>query len=149
MEQDKQINMQLLSVRETAVRNSCGGKDLSNLKPENLFFQFKTHVKINRAKDTITVLTGAKYSYNGQELLLVESDTVFKVEQLDEIVTQDPDKNEINFSFDIIPVLLSISYGTLRGIVYKETQKGPLESYPMPMIPTKVLTEKSYIAIEE
>ena len=149
MEQDKQINMQLLSVKETAVKNSCGGKDLSNLTPDNLFFQFKIEIKINRLKETITVLTGAKYSYNNQELLLVESNTEFKVEQLKEIVTQNPDKNEINFSFDIIPVLLNISYGTLRGIVYKETQNGPLEAYPMPMIPTKVLTEKSYISIEE
>lgn len=149
MEQEKQINMQLVSVKETAVKNNCGGKDLSNLTPNDLFFQFKAHIKINRSNDIITVMTGAKYSYNNQELLLVESDTVFKIEQLKEIVTQDPNKNEISFSYDMIPILLNISYGTLRGIVYKETQNGPLEAYPMPMIPTKVLTEKSYISIEE
>ena len=83
------------------------------------------------------------------DLFQAESKTVFVVNSLNEIINRDDSKNTITFSFDIVPTLVGASYSTLRGIVYKETKNGPLEKYPMPLMPMNVLVEKCVFSVEE
>ena len=149
MEKEKPINIKLLSVEETSIVNNYGGKDLSGLSEDVLSFQFKVNVMVSPAKETLTVDMAVRYRYDNADLFLAESKTVFVVKSLDEIITRDESKNTITFSFDIVPTLVGASYSTLRGIVYKETKNGPLEKYPMPLMPMKVLVEKCVFSIED
>jgi len=149
MEKEKPINIKLLSVEETSIVNNCGGKDLTDLSEDVLGFQFKVDSMINLAKETMTVNTTIRYRYNNADLFQAGSKTVFVVTSLNEIVTRDDSKNTITFSFDIVPTLVGASYSTLRGIVYKETKNGPLEKYPVPLMPMKVLVEKCVFSVEE
>ena len=71
----------------------------------------------------------------------------FLVDNLEDILTYDKSNNTVTFSFDVIPTLVNASFGTLRGVVYKETKNGPLEKYPMPLIPMKVLVEKCAVSM--
>lgn len=149
MEKEKPINIKLLTVEETKKVNNCGGKDLSGLSEDALEFRFKVDSTVNLAKETMTVNMAIRYRYEGADLFQAESKTVFVVHSLGEIITRDDSNNTITFSFDIVPTLVGASYSTLRGIVYKETINGPLERYPMPLMPMKVLVEKCTFLIEE
>ena len=149
MEKEKPINIKLLSVEETSIVNNCGGKDLTDLSEDVLGFQFKVDSMINLAKETMTVNITIRYRYNNADLFQAGSKTVFVVTSLNEIVTRDDSKNTITFSFDIVPTLVGASYSTLLGIVYKETKNGPLEKYPVPLMPMKVLVEKCVFSVEE
>ena len=149
VEKEKPINIKLLSVEQTSIVNNCGGKDLADLSEDVLAFQFKVDATINLVRETITINTAIRYRYNNADLFQAESKTTFVVNSLDEIITRDDSKNTITFSFDIVPTLVGASYSTLRGIVYKETKNGPLEKYPMPLMPMKVLVEKCVFFVEE
>lgn len=149
MEKEKPINIKLLTVEETRIVNNCGIKDLSSLSEDVLGFQFKVDAKVNSAKETITIDMAIRYRYENADLFLAGSKTIFVVNSLGEIITRDDSNNTITFSFDIVPTLVGASYSTLRGIVYKETKNGPLEKYPMPLMPMKVLVEKCSFSFEE
>ncbi len=149
MEKEKAINIKLLAVEETRIVNNCGGKDLSGLSEDVLGFQFKVDAKVNPAKEAITIDIAIRYRYENADLFLAGSKTLFIVNSLEDIITRDDSQNTITFSFDIVPTLVGASYSTLRGIVYKETKNGPLEKYPMPLMPMKVLVEKCSFSIEE
>lgn len=149
MEKEKPINIKLLTVEETRIVNNCGIKDLSSLSEDVLGFQFKVDAKVNSAKETITIDMAIRYRYENADLFLAGSKTIFVVNSLGEIITRDDSNNTITFSFDIVPTLVGASYSTLRGIVYKETKNGPLEKYPIPLMPMKVLVEKCSFSIEE
>ena len=149
MEKEKPINIKLLSVEELRTVNNCGGKDLTGLSEDTLVFQFKVNATISLSKDTIAIFMAIRYKYENSELFQAESKTVFAVNSLNEIITRDESKNTITFSFDIIPTLVGASYSTLRGIVYKEMQNEPLEKFPMPLMPMKVLVEKCVFSVVE
>lgn len=149
MEKEKSINIKLLSVEETGIFNNCGGKDLTDLSEDVLTFQFKVDATVNLAKETIAINMAIRYRYENADLFQAESRTVFVVNSLDEMITRDDSKNTITFSFDIVPTLVGASYSTLRGIVYKETKNGPLEKYPLPLMPMKVLVDKCVFSVEE
>lgn len=149
MEKEKPINIKLLSVEELRTVNNFGGKDLAGLSEDTLVFQFKVNATINQSTDTIAIFMAIRYKYENAELFQAESKTVFAINSLNEIITRDDTKNTITFSYDIMPTLVGASYSTLRGIVFKETQNEPLEKFPMPLLPMKVLVEKCTITVEE
>ena len=149
MEQTQSISMYLDSIKETKIINNIGDKDLTNLSRTNLNISFLINSVVFKAKDEIHVDCAIKYIYNNQELFLVEIINVYHVDDLSSIVIKNVNDNTVGFKYDIIPVLINISYGTLRGIVYKETINSKLEDYPVPLIPLNVLTEKSSLTIVE
>ncbi len=149
MEQTKSVSMYLLSIEETKVINNIGGKDLSNLSEKNLNIHFLIHSEVYKTNDEIHVSCAIKYTYDNQELFLAESKNKYHVEDLSDLVIKNDNDNTVGFKYDIIPTLINVSYGTLRGIVYKETKNSPLEKYPVPLIPLNILTEKSSLSIVE
>ena len=149
MEQAQSVSMYLDSIKETKIINNIGDKDLTNLSRNNLNISFLINSEVYKTKDEIHVSCAIKYIYNGQELFLVEIKNVYHVDDLSSIVNKNENDNTVGFKYDIIPVLISVSYGTLRGIVYKETINTKLEGYPVPLIPLNILTEKSSLSIIE
>lgn len=149
MEKEKPISIRICSVEETRVENNCGIKDLAGLTEDSLAFQFKVNTAINLVNETITVFVSIRYKFENADLFQAGTKVVFEVSSLDKMVTRDSDNNTVTFSYDIIPTLVNASYGTLRGIVYKETKNTPLEKYPIPLMPMKVLVDKCVVAVEE
>ena len=123
--------------------------DLAGLTEDALVFQFKVGAAINAAKETVAVSISIRYRFKNADLFQAGAKVVFEVSSLDDIVTHDKNNNTVTFSYDIIPTLVNASFGTLRGIVYKETKNTPLEKYPLPLMPMKVLVEKCIVAVEE
>ena len=149
MEKGKPINIRISSVEETRVENNCGVIDLARLTEDALVFQFKVNATINVAKETVAVFVSIRYRFENADLFQAGAKVVFEVSSLNEIVSHDKDNNTVTFTYDIIPTLVNASYGTLRGIVYKETKYTPLEKYPIPLLPMRVLVDKCIVAVEE
>lgn len=149
MEKGKPINIRISSVEETRVENNCGVIDLARLTEDALVFQFKVSATINVAKETVAVFVSIRYRFENADLFQAGAKVVFEVSSLDEMVSHDKGNNTVTFSYDIIPTLVNASYGTLRGVVYKETKNTPLEKYPIPLMPMKVLVDKCVVAVEE
>ncbi len=149
MEQTQSVSMYLLSIEDTRININTGGKDLANLSVNNLNIHFLIHTEVYKAKDEIHVNCAIKYTYENQELFFAKSKNKFHVDDLANLIIKNDNDNTVGFKYDIIPTLINISYGTLRGIVYMATKNNPLEKYPVPLIPLNVLTEKSSLSIVE
>ena len=84
------------------------------------------------SNDSITVDFGVKYFYKDQEVLECIYGFDFIVENLSRYVKMNPDKS---VKIDVImPRLLTIALGTLRGIIIAKTSGTPLYNCPLPVI---------------
>lgn len=147
MEKEKSINIKIQSVEETLVNNNCGGKNLDGLSEDSLGFQFRVGAEVCLAKKTISVVEAIRYKFKNVELFQAECEVRFLIDDLEGILNYDKDSNTVTFSFNVIPTLVNAAFGTLRGIVYKETKNGPLEKYPVPLVPMNALVEKCSLSI--
>ncbi len=147
MEKEKTLNIKIQSIKETSVFNNCGSKNVESLSEDSLGFQFKVGAEVCFTKNTISVTEAIKYKLDNVDLFQAECVVCFFVDNLEDIITYDKSSNTISLSFDVIPTLVNASFGTLRGIVYKETINGPLEKYPVPLVPMKVLVERCAVSV--
>lgn len=149
MDKQKSYQIRLLSVDENRVLNYLGNKNFDGLTEETLVFQFKLDTSLRLAKHIVAIRTAIKYVFEGKDMLQVENTLEFEVERLEEIVTKNEEDGTLEFSVDILPTFISVAFGTLRGMVYKETKGTVLENYPIPLISMETLKEKNVIVIGE
>lgn len=83
-------------------------------------------------KNLISVAFGAKYMYKGEELLQCIYAFDFNVLELNKYVKFGDNKTvTVNV---IMPYLLDVAVGTLRGIILAKTYGTPLYNLPLPII---------------
>ena len=148
MDNQKSYQIKLLTVSENRVLDRLGGTDYEGLSEENLIFQFKLGTELQMKERIVVLKAAVKYVFEGKEMLQVEDALRFEVEGLEEIVTINKDTDTLVFSVDILPTFISVAFGALRGMVYKETKGTVLESYPLPLIPMESLKERNVITIK-
>ena len=148
MDNQKSYQIKLLTVSENRVLNRLGGTDYEGLTEENLIFQFKLGTELQMKERIVVLKAAVKYVFEGKEMLQVEDALSFEVEGLEEIVTINKSDDTLVFSVDILPTFISVAFGALRGMVYKETKGTVLESYPLPLIPMESLKERNVITIK-
>ena len=149
MDKQKSYQVRLLSVDENQVLNYLGNRSIDGLNEETLVFQFKLDTKLKLINRMVAIRTAIKYVFEGKDLLQVENTLAFEVDRLEEIVTKNEENGTLSFSVDILPTFISVAFGTLRGMVYKETKGTVLENYPIPLISMETLKEKNVIVVEE
>ena len=148
MDNQKSYQIKLLTVSENRVLDRLGGTDYEGLSEENLIFQFKLGTELQMKERIVVLKAAVKYVFEGKEMLQVEDALRFEVEGLEEIVTINKDTDTLVFSVDILPTFISVAFGALRGMVYKETKGTVLESYPLPLISMESLKERNVITIK-
>ena len=148
MDNQKSYQIKLLTVSENRVLDRLGGTDYEGLTEENLIFQFKLGTELQMKERIVVLKAAVKYVFEGKEMLQVEDALSFEVEGLEEIVTINKSDDTLVFSVDILPTFISVAFGALRGMVYKETKGTVLESYPLPLIPMESLKERNVITIK-
>ena len=149
MDKQKSYQIRLLSVDENQVLNYLGNRSIDGLNEETLVFQFKLDTKLKLINHMVAIRTAIKYVFEGKDLLQVENTLEFEVDRFEEIVTKNEEDGTLSFSVDILPTFISVAFGTLRGMVYKETKGTVLENYPIPLISMETLKEKNVIVVEE
>ncbi|MCR4847825.1 MAG: hypothetical protein K5920_03105 [Bacteroidales bacterium] len=149
MDKQKSYQIRLLSVDENQVLNYLGNRSIDGLNEETLVFQFKLDTKLKLINRMVAIRTAIKYVFEEKDLLQVENTLAFEVDRLEEIVTKNEENGTLSFSVDILPTFISVAFGTLRGMVYKETKGTVLENYPIPLISMETLKEKNVIVVEE
>ncbi len=134
MEQQKNLNVRigLRAVKEVNYMFRPE-KIADKIDPTKIQIGFTNNIHgLNVDQNFISVAFGAKYSYDGEELLQCIYAFDFNVMDLKQYVQFGENKNvTINV---IMPYLLDVAMGTLRGIIVAKTYGTPLYNYPLPII---------------
>lgn len=87
---------------------------------------------VDGGNDIITVDFGVKYFYKNEEILECIYGFSFVVENITKYIKMNADKSvkvEV-----IMPKLLTIALGTLRGVILAKTEGSPIAACPLPIV---------------
>lgn len=146
MEQDIKIRfgLQRLEEQEFEIASTLGPVDAGKLEVRYLI-----ETEIIRSKEKVKVTTGVKYSAGEKPLCELVLSAVYGLEPFLEIVVIDEENKTVSFKKEIVPTLLNITFGTLRGVLFEKTKGTPLAEFPLPLIPMPELVKMNRFRVEK
>lgn len=135
-EENKNIQMRLKSVNEADFKMSPGkiGEDVDM---EAIKIGFSCQIQPNTDNDSIAILFGIRFELDREEVLESIYRFEFDVMDISQFIVINKDKS-MTIS-DIMPHLLSVAVGTMRGILVVKTAGTNLSKFPLPMIDINML----------
>lgn len=130
METAKKISFSLVSIHEEKFEVSDIGD--STIKEVNV--QYLVETEVHPADGMIYVRTGIRYRREVSVICECILGVSFAIKDFDTVVTIDEDSKKINFTSNLMPTFLSITYGALRGALYERVKNTSLESFPLPLM---------------
>lgn len=125
------IKMRLTSVNEVSFMMSPG-KLGGDIKPEDIQMGFSNQIKPDIDNDSFGLNFGVRYEIHGEVVLESTYSFVFEVKNLKDFIAFNDDSSiTVNH---IMPHLLSVVVGTMRGILVVKTAGTNFAKYPLPMI---------------
>lgn len=115
----------------------CSGLDVNDIQ-----VGMKHSIKIDNEKNIVGVHLGIIYltSEDNVKLLEYSMNINFRIPELKNIITEE-DNSIVVKDENIILNLLNISVGTLRGALFLKTKNTGLERFPLPVIPSSLLSK--------
>ncbi len=140
---DHNIQMRLISVSENSYKTDFSIIP-NEIMPEELEVGFCNHIiPPTDGEDTIILDFGVRYCYLKEVCLDCNYKFTFEVIDLSKYIETDQETIKIS---NIMPHLISVAIGTMRGILVIKTSGTKLSNYPIPMLdPNDLLKNLSKI----
>lgn len=138
MEKNAPIQMRLKSVSEISFSMSSGKLGEED-RGDELMIGFQNKVDPNINEDIFTTVFGVQYSIGGEIILQCVYNFVFDVKNLSEFVSKNQE-GRVDVT-GILPHVISVAVGTMRGILVVKTAGTDLGRYPIPMMDPVQLCE--------
>ena len=101
-----------------------------NIGKEIIPVKFVVNIYPDVKRDYFKLITGVRYI--GQELLFYRIAVVYKIEKLGDFVKLE--NSQVTVDTRLLALLLSISIGSMRGMLALRTQNTVFKNYPLPLI---------------
>lgn len=134
------IQIQLLSVDEKKFKSDLDENLADVINDSTLKFKIGYTLQPNKENTSIVVEVAAKYLFNERELLFLAASLTFKFQEFDEIF--DLKENQILEKVTVIPTLINVAIGTLRGMIASKTSGTFLKNFPLPLIDPNSLLKR-------
>lgn len=126
------VQMKLVSVNEGKFSMNLGNIG-EKFDPKLLRIAFMNNVQgLDVEKNMISIVFGTKYTYDDKEILECFYRFNFSILDLKQYVKINDDKS--GTISHIMPLLLDIALGTMRGIILVKTAGTILYNFPVPVI---------------
>lgn len=141
--QKRKIEIRLLKVQEISfyVDSSLYVRKES-IKPDDLNISFGLKLTPDIQHDLLELYIVATYNTNekeGEKILEMESLNTFEIKNIKDLLIVN--EGAIEDISGIIPTLVGVAIGTIRGMLVAKTAGTPLDKYPLPMVNPKTLCE--------
>src|SRR5699024_3863706 len=107
-----------------------------NIVKEIIPSKFVVNIHTDDKRDYFQLITGFRYNrhrnFIGQELLFYRIAVVYKIEKLGDFVKLE--NSQVTVDTRLLALLLSISIGSMRGMLALRTQNTVFKNYPLPLI---------------
>lgn len=147
MEQDIKVRFGLEALEEQEFKMLSSFPD--PLDAGALEARYLIETEIIRSREKVKVTTGVKYSAGERSLCELVISAVFGIAPFTDVVMVDESKKTVSFSKEIVPTLLNIAFGALRGVLYEKTKGTVLAAFPLPLIPLPELVEMNRFRVEK
>lgn len=117
--------------------------------PGKLELRYLVETEIIRVQEKVSVLTGVSYTMEGNTLCELVIASSFSVEPFPHIIKVDEAKKTVTFTAELVPTLLNIAFGALRGALYEKTKGTSLAAFPLPLISMQALTEMNRYKVDK
>ena len=143
MESEKRISFSLVSIKEEKFE---AVSDL-NTTWNGLSVQCLLETEIHPKEEIVYVRSGVRYLVEKSVVCECVLGLSFLIEDFHTVVTIDEECKRINFSSNLMPTFLSITYGALRGALYERVKGTPLELYPLPLLSMPELEKNNHFKV--
>lgn len=131
-ESETNIQIRLIQVEEKSFKYDLSEVLLTTFDENNLKINIGYKLLPDLNANIIAVEITAKYLYSDSELIEYTSSLTFKSPNLSDII--EITDNKIIEKTVIIPTLLNVAIGTLRGMLAIKTTGTILKDFPLPLI---------------
>ena len=145
MESEKRINFSLVSISEEEFKST----DSSTLSVKDLRVLYLIETEIHPSDEQVYVRSGVRYLNGETDVCKCIIGIRFTIEDFHTVISVDVENKTINFSTNLMPTFLSLTYGALRGALYERVKDTPLELYPLPLISMSELEKFNHFRVEE
>ena len=136
----KNIQMKLLSVEEKRFKSDLDEALSDVINDSNLKFNIGYSLLPNQNNNSLVVEIAAKYLFDERELLYLVASLTFGFPEFDEIFEIKDIK--ILEKVTVIPTLINVAIGTLRGMIASKTSGTFLKNFPLPLIDPNSLLKR-------
>lgn len=112
---------------------------LKSLSSEDIKVEYLSRTMIRLEDDSVDVLVGARFLKESIEVLKIELVYSFEVVDLNDVVKVDETLKKIDFPKSLLCTFLSVSMGSLRGVLYERVKGTELVNYFLPLVDMDVL----------
>jgi len=135
----KEVQFKLSRVKEISFSCTDLVNDLTNETiAKNLKIEIGFNFQLLKDSNEFAVRTLIQYLFKVDEVLKYENQIVFKVKNIDQVVSLEKDK--MNIKDEFLLSLLSVVIGTTRGMMIKNTMGKKINDFPLPILnPKEVL----------
>ena len=129
-ENNDNIQIRLTSVNEVSFMMSPG-KVGDNVKPDAIQIGFSTQIQPDVENNIFNMIFGTRYELDGDVVLESIYRFEFEVKDLRQFIVNNNQNITVKH---IMPHLLNVAVGTMRGILVVKTAGTNFSKYPLPMI---------------
>ncbi len=148
MNSEANIQFRLRSIEELSFSYAATLFSTLDITEHNLGVQYVSQSYIDVDTHSIKQKVGVKYHFQETELMQLEMLFNFRFEDLNSLVIIDRDNHQLEFKANLIPSLVNIAIGGLRGVLYEKTKATPLACYPLPLVDVQQLMKHNSYHIE-
>jgi hypothetical protein len=134
---NEMIQMRIVSINEDSFEMYPGKMD-DDSQSEEIQIGFSTRIQTEETNDLFTLHFGTRYMLGNELILESVYRFVFEVKNLKNFITYKDDQTiTIN---GLMPHLLNVAVGTMRGILVVKTAGTSLSKFPLPIIDANKLS---------
>ena len=127
METEKRVLFTLESIQEEKFVQSDAA-----ILAESLQVQYLIETEVHPGKECVVVRAGVRYLVEERMACEMVLAVRFSIADYPSVVSIDESGKKINFTSNIIPTFLGMTFGALRGALYEKVKGTQLEAYPLP-----------------
>lgn len=143
MEADNRISFSLVSIQEESFK----AKESVSPSLEELRVQYLIETEVHPEVEFIYVRAGIRYGVDGAIICECVLGIKFTIDSFASVVSIDEASKKINFTSNLIPTFLGITYGALRGALFEHVKGTPLEAFPLPLISMDELEKGNHFQV--
>ena len=137
----EKIQIRLLDVEEKLFKCNLDENLAESLNQDNLKINIGYTLISDKEAKTVVIEVVAKYILANKELLFFVASLTFEFPEFNEIFKLQEDR--ISEKITVIPTLINIAIGTLRGMIAVKTSGTFLKRFPLPLIDPNSLLKQA------
>lgn len=143
MDAERKISFFLVSLQEEKFET----KEVVVKKDSEIRVQYLVETEIHPDDEFVYVRTGVRYLLEDSIVCECILGIKFGIEEFQTVVSIDEANKRINFSSNIVPTFLNITYGALRGALYERVKNTSFELFPLPLISMPELEKNNHFKV--